>query len=92
MYKIAIYLTFLENVSPVDGSISPAPKSFESSIKMYDANDTQINFKHIIPLLPVELVDSIKKYYNNYIGTYSEKEKQKTSDSLIASLIEHNFF
>jgi len=92
MYKIAIYLTFFEVVSPVDGSISLAPKSFESSIKMYDANDTQINFKHIIPLLPVELVDSIKKYYNNYVGTSSEKEKQKTSDSLIASLMEHNFF
>ena len=86
MYKIAIYLKY-EN-----DSIGIKAMPFEQSIRMFDTNDTQINFKHIIPLLPVELINSIKKYYHNYVVFDREKEEKDKSDSLIASLMEHNFF
>lgn len=86
MYKIAIYLRY-EN-----DSIGVKAIPFEQSIRMFDTNDTQIKFQHIIPLLPVELINSIKKYYYNYVVLDREKEEKDKSDTLIASLKEHNFF
>jgi hypothetical protein len=68
MYKIAIFWRL---------KYSKFSKTFQAlpidSIEMYDAKDRQVNLEHVLPLLPKDLMESVKKYYKNTIDSLNKE-------------------
>jgi len=86
MYKIAIFLRFRVTKDPELGDVYTA-LPINRAIEMFDSKDRDVNFEHVLPLLPGELENSILAYYYMKI-----KEKNSKVDFSVRKLfIKNNY-
>lgn len=82
MYKIALFLRYRVTKDIQLGDVYAAIP-FNRAAEMFDSQDREVNFEHVLPLLPAELENSVIAYYYKIIKENNNRFEHNTKKMFI---------